>query len=67
MDVLRLTINSVGAILTSVSHSIILLAKFAAGAWLTVIVIPIIILAQQGVRRHYDNLDARLLYFKSLR
>jgi amino acid transporter len=61
MDVLRLTINGVGAIVTGVSLSIILLAKFVEGAWLTVIVIPVTILALQGVRRYYDNLDARLL------
>ena len=47
-------INGIGAISTGIALCIILVAKFAEGAWITVLLIPALILLMSGVRRHYD-------------
>ena len=55
-----LAINAVGAVTTVVALAVILIAKFADGAWITVIAIPAIIAGLHAIRRIYDRDDARL-------
>ncbi len=49
----RLAINVVGAITTTAALIIITVAKFHDGAWITVMLIPVLLLTFYGVRRHY--------------
>ena len=57
----RLLINSTGAVATGVALAIILVAKFAEGAWLTLIVIPLTLGLLLLVRRYYRTLDRHVL------
>ncbi len=57
---LRLLVNGFGALATAVALAIILAAKFAEGAWLTVVVIPATLLLLRAVRRYYDGLSRSL-------
>jgi amino acid transporter len=56
----KLLINGVGAIATGIALVIILLTKFAEGAWITVILIPCTMLLLRRIRRYYDTVDAQL-------
>jgi amino acid transporter len=48
-------INGCGAIVSLVTTIIILFEKFTEGAFIVVILIPIIILVQQKIKNHYDK------------
>ncbi|MBV8916275.1 MAG: APC family permease [Acetobacteraceae bacterium] len=60
-DPAKLAINGSGALATGVALVIILVAKFAEGAWLTIIVIPCTLLLLRAVRRYYDEIDRHIL------
>jgi len=55
-----LAINAVGAVTTGIALVIIVVAKFAEGAWITMLVIPCVILLLWMVKRYYAELDAQL-------
>jgi amino acid transporter len=57
---LRLAINLVGAAATGVALLVILVAKFADGAWITVLVIPCVFWLLTSVKRQY-RWEARVL------
>ena len=46
-------VNGLGAFVTGITVIVVLVAKFAEGAWITVIFIPLLILFFRTVRRHY--------------
>ncbi|HET8924306.1 MAG TPA: APC family permease [Candidatus Acidoferrum sp.] len=46
-------VNGLGGFVTGVTVIVVLVAKFAEGAWITVIFIPLVILLFRTVRRHY--------------
>jgi hypothetical protein len=46
-------VNGLGGFVTGVTVIVVLVAKFAEGAWITVIFIPLLILFFSAVRRHY--------------
>ena len=48
-----MTINGVGAVATAIVTMIFAIAKFALGAWLIIIVIPILVAAMIAVHRRY--------------
>jgi hypothetical protein len=50
----RLTINAVGALLTFVIAIVVTSVKFMAGAWLVVVLIPLLIGGMLFIRRQYD-------------
>jgi amino acid transporter len=56
----RLTVNALGATATGVVTLIVVYTKFAEGAWLVTIAIPVLVLAMLGIRRHYRRLSRRL-------
>jgi amino acid transporter len=56
----RATINGVGAVLTFAAIIIELVSKFTEGAWIVVIVIPLLIAAFMGIHRTYHQI-AQLL------
>ena len=57
----KLIINGGGAVATCVALAVILIAKFAEGAWLTVLVIPLALVLLRLVRRYYANIERQLL------
>jgi amino acid transporter len=48
-------INGLGAVATAITVAVVLIAKFTEGAWITVILIPAMILMMRGVKVHYDR------------
>ena len=56
----RAPINGVGAVATGIVAVVVILTKFAEGAWLVTVAIPLMVLAFYGVRRHYDGVQRRL-------
>ena len=55
-----MTINAVGAIATGITVVVVLVAKFAAGAWITVLLIPLLILAMVAVKRHFNGVSKEI-------
>jgi amino acid transporter len=55
-----LWMNATGAAATTVTLGIIIVSKFTEGAWLTVIVIPLLVLGFRSIRRYYDRLWGEL-------
>jgi amino acid transporter len=56
----RALVNTVGAAATGLVAVIVIWTKFAEGAWLVTIAIPLIVVAMLGVRRHYTRVGRRL-------
>ncbi|HEX7949549.1 MAG TPA: APC family permease [Candidatus Limnocylindrales bacterium] len=56
----RLGINGLGAILTAVVSIVVLVAKFALGAWLIAVIIPILVLMMLFIHRQYRASAAQL-------
>jgi amino acid transporter len=56
----RLGINGLGAILTGLVSAIVLIAKFAYGAWLIVVIIPILVAMMLFIQRQYQKSNAQL-------
>ena len=50
-----ITINGIGAVATGIVTLIFAVAKFALGAWLIVIVIPILVAAMVAIHRRYER------------
>lgn len=53
-------INGLGAAVTGVTVMVVILAKFTEGAWVTVVLIPALLVLMYGVRRHYDRVAQQL-------
>jgi amino acid transporter len=51
-----LAVNASGAIATGAALAILWLAKFGAGAWVTVLVVPLLVLFFGRVNRHYREI-----------
>ncbi len=50
---LKLAVNGLGAICTSIALVIIIVAKFAEGAWVTLVALPGLVLLLLSIQRHY--------------
>ncbi|RWL50305.1 MAG: APC family permease [Mesorhizobium sp.] len=57
---MHLAVNALGGAITALALVVIVIAKFREGAWITVIVIPLVIVLLRLVRRYYDHLEAGL-------
>jgi amino acid transporter len=56
----RAAINGLGAVLTAVALAVELISKFTEGAWLVVIVVPLLVLMFTRVHAVYDRMGAQL-------
>jgi amino acid transporter len=56
----HLWINTVGAATTAIALVVIILAKFSQGAWITVMVVPAVILLLKAIRNYYAELEDRV-------
>lgn len=50
---LKMFINGLGAVATGITLVVVLFSKFLAGAWVTAILVPFLILIMMMVKRHY--------------
>jgi amino acid transporter len=57
----RALVNGVGASATGLVTVIVVWTKFAEGAWLVTVAIPVLVFAMLGVRRHYARVGRRLI------
>jgi amino acid transporter len=48
-------VNGLGGFVTGITVIVVLLAKFAEGAWITILFIPLLIVFFTSVRRHYHS------------
>jgi amino acid transporter len=55
----RLVVNGSGALVTGIVTVVIAVTKFAHGAWIVVLVVPILVLTFLAMRRHYDDVAAQ--------
>jgi amino acid transporter len=46
-------VNGLGALATGITTAVVLVAKFIDGAWITVLLIPLLIVMMRSVKRHY--------------
>src|SRR5439155_11341312 len=56
----RLAINATGAVATGISLVVILAAKFADGAWITVLTIPCVLVLLKLIKRYYTQIERQL-------
>ena len=54
-------INAFGAALTGLVLTIVLISKFALGAYVVCIAMPVLFLLMKGIRRHYDRVAEELV------
>jgi amino acid transporter len=52
-------VNGLGGVVTGITTAVVLVAKFAEGAWITLIFIPVTIFCFAVVRRHYHSISMR--------
>ena len=53
---LSAVINGIGAIATAITFLIVIVTKFAEGAWLVVIVLPLLFILMLSINRHYSRI-----------
>ncbi len=53
-------INGLGALVTGITVLVVLVAKFVDGAWITVILIPGLLLLMYAVHRHYERVSVEI-------
>jgi amino acid transporter len=56
----RLSLNGMGAVATGVVAVVVGVAKFALGAWMVLVLIPILVAVMWLIRRHYDSVQRAL-------
>jgi hypothetical protein len=54
---LHMAVNGLGAVATGITAVVVLVAKFMNGAWITALLIVVMILLMRAVKRHYLRVD----------
>ena len=54
---MRIFVNGLGAVATGITTVVVLVAKFAEGAWITALLIAAMIVLMRAVKRHYVEVD----------
>jgi amino acid transporter len=55
-----MVVNGIGAIATGITVMVVLVAKFVEGAWITVLLIPLMIAGMLAVKRHFNSVQAQI-------
>ncbi len=55
-----MAINGLGAAMTGVATVVIAVSKFLSGAWIVMVLVPLIIWQLRKIHRHYDNVAEQL-------
>jgi amino acid transporter len=58
---IKMTVNGLGAVATGVTLCVLLFSKFLAGAWVTAVLVPLLIAMMYGVKRHYTRVRAETI------
>ena len=53
-------VNGLGSVATAMTVMVVTFAKFAEGAWVTVLLIPTIMMVMTAIRRHYRRVEAEV-------
>ena len=53
-------VNGLGAVATATTVVVVTVSKFVAGAWVTVLLIPAIMIVMISIRRHYREVEAEV-------
>ena len=53
-------VNGFGAVATGLTTLVVLVTKFTSGAWVTALLIPLLILIMLGVKRHYTRVKREM-------
>src|SRR5208282_3703398 len=53
-------VNAVGAVATGITTLVVLVAKFAQGAWITALLVAAMILLMHAVKRHYVSVNREI-------
>jgi len=56
----RLVVNGIGAVITFIVLMIFSVTKFLSGAWMVVVLTPILLIAITKIQRHYDSVASEL-------
>jgi amino acid transporter len=54
-------VNGIGALATGITTVIVLASKFMAGAWVTALLVPLLILIMYSVKRHYQRVESEMV------
>ena len=57
-----LAINAFGAVLTGTVLVVVILTKFASGAWIVISAIPVLMYGMYSIHRHYTDLEVQLAH-----
>jgi amino acid transporter len=53
-------INGIGAVITSITTIIIAAEKFTAGAWIVLVIIPLLVMLMMRIKEHYNSVAKQL-------
>jgi hypothetical protein len=53
-------INGLGAIATAITVGVVIVSKFGEGAWVTILLIPGLVIFMRGVRSHYIRVEREI-------
>ncbi len=56
-DSLRMFVNGLGAVATGITTVVVLITKFTEGAWITALLVALMITLMRAVHRHYAHVD----------
>jgi amino acid transporter len=56
----RMFVNGFGAVATGITTVVVLLAKFLEGAWITVLLVLVMIVFMRAVNRHYRHVESEI-------
>ena len=56
----HMAINGLGAVATGLTTIVVLASKFRAGAWVTAILVPTLILLMHSIRKHYTRVQSEM-------
>ncbi len=56
----NLAVNALGAVATGITVIVVLVAKFVEGAWITLVMIPALLLIMGAIRRHYHQVALQI-------
>ena len=63
----RMLVNGTGAVATGITTMVVLATKFVEGAWVTALLIPVMILAMVAVNHHYRRVNRETACSEPLR
>ena len=56
----NMVINGVGAVATGLTTCVVIVAKFAEGAWIATLAIPSLVLLMSAIHRHYQKIESEI-------